>query len=253
VHLFGANGIFGVGPFINDCDSNGACVPQNPPYAATYYTCPSPTTCTTTTATLAQQVQNPATLLVNPTTKAMTDTNGVIIELPAVPANGAPASIQPVGSLVFGIGTESNNSLGSATKMPVSGYPTQALVTATVNGTMYPNSYLDSGSDANIFPTSIPLCVPNGTVNAGFLCPNPSPVNLSAMMQGSTGAMAAADFSVANATQLFATPNVMFSNLGAANTDNTSVDFGLAFFYGRNVFTGFEVVGTPGTPPYFAY
>jgi hypothetical protein len=165
-----------------------------------------------------------------------------------------------LGSLVFGIGTQGNNALGSATKLQVSGYPTLALVTATINGMNYPNSYLDSGSNANFFPTSIPQCVPSGNVNALWLCPT-STTNVNATLQGSNGAMAAADFSVANATALFSVPSgcpttapcyVAFSNLAAASSDKTSVDLGLSFFYGRNVFTGFEVVATQ-TPPYFAY
>jgi hypothetical protein len=43
-----------------------------------------------------------------------------------------------------------------------------------------------------------------------------------------------------------------FSNLAGNNTaSNTSVDLGLSFFYGRNVFTGFENPGV--SAPYFAY
>jgi len=47
----------------------------------------------------------------NPVTLFATDNNGVIIELPAV--SGVETSV--TGSLIFGIGTQSNNALGSAT------------------------------------------------------------------------------------------------------------------------------------------
>ena len=49
---------------------------------------------------LAQQVQNPATLFA-------ADNNGVIVELPAVSVPETSVS----GSLVFGIGTQANNGL----------------------------------------------------------------------------------------------------------------------------------------------
>jgi hypothetical protein len=45
---------------------------------------------------------------------------------------------------------------------------------------------------------------------------------------------------------------VAFSNLAGNNSDNTSVDLGLSFFFGRNIFTGFEDPAT-NTAPYFAY
>lgn len=53
---------------------------------------------------LSQQVQNPVALFV-------TDNNGVIIELPQVSALATSVN----GSLVFGIGTQSNNGVNGAT------------------------------------------------------------------------------------------------------------------------------------------
>ena len=192
------------------------------------------------------------------------DNNGVVIELPAVGATGAPAPQN--GSLVFGIGTESNNALGSATRLPVcygsgascmlSGTPLFGTVSATLNGTTYIQSYLDSGSNANFFPTtSIPSC---SAPNDGFLCPT-STTNVSATLTGTDGTTASANFSVANADSLFQQNNAMnfaFSNLAGSNYaanvpfPNTTVDLGLSFFYGHNVFTGFE---NNSNGPYFAY
>jgi len=115
---------------------------------------------------------------------------------------------------------------------------------------MYPNSYLDSGSNANFFPGSLTVCP---GANSGFYCPNPSPVNESVTLQATNGTLLAADFSVADAGPLFMNLTyAAFSNLGGPATDNTSVDLGLSFFYGRNVFTGFEDTAT-NAAPYFAY
>ena len=202
--------------------------------------------CTAESATLAQQLQNPVTLLA-------TDNNGVIIELPSVPAAGAqdPAG----GVLVLGIGTQANNSLGAATVLDgqtdTGQYP--GSISATLNGTGYPNSYLDSGSNGNFFTDKSLTTCPSP--NSGFYCPN-STVQESANLQSpSSGAMLAANFSVANAATLFAGNNgnsTAYNNLGGTNADATSVDLGLPFFFGQNIFTGFENPAT-GAPPYFAY
>jgi hypothetical protein len=274
VPCFGANGILGVGPFVNDCNSVGTCDPPNPPTvtsggvtfpanSATYFSCTAATSCAGVPAgTITTQLQLP-----NPVVLFASDNNGVVIELPAVGATGAPAPLN--GSLVFGIGTESNNALGSATKLPMCPGTTPApsgcmlgnvvlagTITASLNGTTYPESYLDTGSNANFFPTtSIPSC---SAPNQEFLCPT-STTSESAMLTGTDGTTAAADFSIANADSLFQQNNAMnfaFSNLGGSNYSSTlpnnTLALGLSFFYGRNVFTGFENLSTSAAP-YFAY
>ena len=85
--------------------------------------------------------------------------------------------------------------------------------------------------------------------------PNPAPVPESAMLQGTDGTMLTADFSVANADSLFMNSKfAAFSNLGGSNYSSTmpnnTVDLGLSYFYGHNVFTGFE--NNQGGP-YFAF
>jgi hypothetical protein len=269
VPCFGANGILGVGPFINDCNSNSTqtCDPAAPRTSggvtfpgnsATYFSCTAAASCAQVGAgiiTTQLQVPNPAVLFA-------ADNNGVIIELPAVGATGAPAPQN--GALVFGIGTQTNNALGSATVLPmcngsgascmIGASALYGTVTANWNGNQYLESYLDSGSNANFFPTtSIPSCL---SPNQGFLCPTSTTAE-SATLTGTNGMTASADFSAANADSLFAENNSMnfaFSNLAGSNYSsslpNESVDFGLSFFYGRNVFTGFE---NNANGPYFAY
>lgn len=237
VTAFGANGILGVGPFAQDCGA--ACVATA--VAGTYYSCPSPSTCGASTATLAQQVQNPATLF-------SSDNNGVIVELPAVGSAGAGIV---TGSLVFGIGTQSNNGLGSAMVLPEDA--NTGLISATYKGIAYTHGFIDSGSNGNFFSdSSIPNC---STPNPGFYCPT-STLMETATLQGTNTTMSAANFSVANATTLFATLSYnAFSNLGGTNPDPMGFDLGLPFFYGQNVYTAFETAtnagGHPG--PYFAY
>ena len=67
------------------------------------------------------------------------------------------------------------------------------------------------------------------------------------------GTMATADFTIANADNLFnnAPTATAFNNLGAAAFDTTSLDLGLPFFFGHNIFTGIDNPST-STLPFFA-
>lgn len=233
---FGANGILGVGPFINDCNSGGNCPPGN--QSANYYTCSAPGTCSTTTASLAQQVPNPI-------TKFTTDNNGVIVELP--PVSGANQA-NPSGSLVFGIGTQTNNAL-TGTKLTAD--PTTGNITATLNGTNFSTAYLDSGSNANFFNDGVLSACP--APNNGFYCGG-TPRDENATLHGGGGTNLAASFTVDDANQMFSSnpTYTALPDLSGPGLDATSFDLGLAFFFGHNVFTGLEDVAT-NAQPYFAY
>ena len=82
----------------------------------------------------------------NPVAYFTADNNGVIVELPAVSASGATFL---TGTLIFGIGTESNNGLGTATVYALD--PNLGVFTVTYKGNTLSNSFLDSGSNANYF------------------------------------------------------------------------------------------------------
>ncbi len=241
---FGANGILGVGLFKQDCGL--ACTPgfQLQPM---YYDCPA-SGCSETSVTLAQQVSNPVIFFTS-------DNNGVLVQLPAVPNGG---SLTVNGSLIFGIGTESNNGLGSATvyQVPDSGNDAGNIIT-TFSGQAYPMSFLDTGTNGIFFldtaTTGIPLC---SGANSAWYCPTTSPDNLSATNQGQDangnplGTPGTVNFTIENANTLFMTNNAAFSTLGSNNPG--SFDWGLGFFYGRNVFVAIENMGTPAGP-YWAY
>jgi hypothetical protein len=230
-----ANGILGVGNFRQDCGPG--CVT---PGFHFYFACSSSSTCPETGATLTQQVQNPVWMFSG-------DNNGVVIQLPQVPASGAPSAS---GSLIFGIGTQSNNALGSATILTLAGNGT---FSTTFNSTTFSNSVMDSGSNGIFFldsaTTGIPDC-PGG--NSGFYCPTATQ-NLSATNRGANAATTVVNFSVANAQTLFSNiNNNAFNNLAGSNPG--SFDWGLPFFFGRTVFTAIEGQSTPGgTGPYLAY
>lgn len=236
VQALRANGILGVSVFRQDCGS-GCAQPNN---RGIYYACAA-SDCVQTPVPLAQQVQNPIAMFA-------VNNNGVIIQLPSVPAAG---SARVDGSLVFGIGTQANNGLGAATVIGVD--PSSANFTTRYKGISYSASFFDSGSNGLFFQDSIPVCASTSAA-PGFYCPE-STVNGSATILGTKGASATVHFSIANAlTLLSGNPGfAAFANLGAPFAAN-GFDWGLPFFYGRNVYTAIEDASTPAGPgPYVAF
>lgn len=244
VDQFGANGILGIAVFQQDCGP--ACASGNPagtPISGTYYVCPN-SGCVSSLIPLAQQVPNPA-------FSFATDNNGTIIQLPSV-ANFGAATL--TGSLIFGIDTQSNNTLGMATVLTVD--PNTGNFTATINAQTLSQSFIDSGSNAFFFPDA-GTTVCSSQVASGFYCPT-SIQSLQATIQSFTGVMATVPFTVQSADTLFNTNPTFtaFNNVAAPNLDalSGSFDFGLPFFIGRSVFTAHENRTTSaGAGPFVAF
>jgi Protein of unknown function (DUF3443) len=240
-----ANGILGIGPFLQDCGS--FCV-TNIPSTALYYSC-STTACNPSTVPLTAQLQNPVSMFA-------TDNNGTIIELPGISNSGAPTVS---GSLVFGIGTQSNNGLKGAIPLATDA---SGNISTVFNGTQYSGSFIDSGSNGLFILDAGTLGITTcPSPDASFYCPgapNTSALNLrnlTATNFDTLGDQSTVNFGIANAQYLFTTnggTNFAFNDLGGPNTG--SFDWGLPFFFGRNVFTAIENKNTPaGVGPYFAY
>ena len=250
----GANGILGVGNFQQDCGTgcvSGTAAP------AVYYSCAGGT-CTTTFLRLPQQITNPVWVL-------PADNNGVLVQLPSVPTGGTTTVS---GNLIFGIGTQTNNGLGSATVFDTN---SAAFFTTVFNGQTNSCSFIDSGSNAIFFPSAgYPGLIVCGNPNSAFYCPS-SLLTLSANNQSAPDQpqnppinnSGTASFSVGNANTLFTNnngDNVAFMELAGPNPPVSgcggSFDWGLSFFYGRNVFTAIEqqpVSGTSYVGPFWAY
>jgi hypothetical protein len=228
VVLLGANGILGVGLFTNDCD---VCITQTIP--GTYYSC-SASVCSNAQVTSAQVVKNPVALFA-------TDNNGVAVNLPAV---GAAGATNLTGSLIFGIGTQSNNALGSATV-----YPTDIFGNFKTSYKTSPPiaSFIDSGSNGLFFADpSITPCM----TSLGFYCPM-SPQTLIATNTGWNGSpTGGVSISIVNLEALRG--SVIAANVGGSATGTAGFfDWGLPFFFGRPVFTA--IAPPAGQGPYWAY
>jgi len=236
VAAFGANGLLGVGVFGPDCGED--CAPATTHNPGVYFACDASSGgCSVITEILADQVQNPVPLFA-------TDNNGVIVELPGI-ASGGAAGVS--GVLVFGIGTQSNNGLGTAGALTLDG---GGNFNTTFNGTI--PGFMDSGSNALFFDdSSIVQC--SGEL-AGFYCPS-STENLSAVMAGYNGASVTVPFSIANTENLNGN-DLAFDDLGGTTGSSLSgfFDWGMPFFYGRNVYFAIQGQDTPlGRGPYNAF
>jgi hypothetical protein len=243
---FGANGLIGVGLFKADCgtlcNSNGN---------GFYYTCTASSPCADDSTSVAMpenlQVQNPVASFAN-------DNNGILIQLPSPPAAGA---VSLTGAMVFGIGTQSNNGLGTARVYTVD--DATGMFTTRFKDQDFTQSLLDSGSSVLFFAdpdavpgTSnpvIPVCSDNG-----FYCPS-SPLPLSGIVTGLNNAQATLNFQVANADALLANHSLWAFNNLAAPAGNNSFIWGLPAFMGRKVFVAIESQNVPkaGAGPFFAF
>lgn len=231
VSALGAKGVLGVGLFKQDCGAS--CVSRA--VTATYYACANGS-CTPTTMPLAQQVSNPVAAFA-------TDNNGLVISFPSVGTGGVSSL---TGTLTFGIGTQSNNGLGTATK-----YVTDASghVKTTYKGTTLTASFLDTGSNGTYFnDTSLRKC----TLSTDFFCPA-SPVNLSAsIVAGDNSATATIPFIIESVDALpsSAVAGWIGGPSGTSKSSANTFDWGLPFFFGRKVYIGLE---TDSAYPYWAF
>lgn len=259
-----ANGILGVGPEPFDCgegcDPNGG--NASPPAPLYYASCTSSAGCQPVFVTCGslcgdspeQQVENPVFGFV-----PSTDSNGVAIQMQAVNSAAATAT----GSLIFGIGTESNNGLNTATVLTLN---TSDEFTTDFQGQTLVASFIDSGSNGLFFPNwpNLPMC----TNNTSFFCPT----SLQTYPVTNTGVSGLSSISVNvdNAIGLSADAgDAAFSNLAGpeqagsspATCQNTNpptgdctFDFGFSFFYNRTVFTAIDTTTAGGIlGPFVAY
>jgi len=235
----GYNGILGVGLKQSDCGTTCETVATN----NMYYNCTRAGTCTGTALKMIDQVTNPVALL-------PVDNNGVLLDLPSVPGLGSPSV---TGSLYLGIGTRTNNAVGSATVYTANSL--NEFQTVAFSQT-YGKSFIDSGSNTLSIPTNSGLATCTGGL-AAFYCPTGAPLSLTASTTGlPSGNTGTVSYSLANA-QGYPAGNHVFGNLGSVMSfglGDTAWIWGLPFFLGRRVFVGIQGKSSVlGMGPYWGY
>ena len=230
----GAKGILGVGMFKQDCGT--ACA--NAAIGGAYYACASGS-CTASAMPLASQISNPvASFAVN--------NNGLLINLPTV---GAAGLTSVSGTLIFGVNTQSNNSIATETIYKANN---SGDFSTTYKGKTYSASFIDSGSNGYFFTDSTIRQCSGGD----FYCPA-STLALTATNTASDGsATGTVNFNVVNMVGLASTISAaqVGGTVGSTTSSGNYFDWGLPFFYGRRVFVVMEgntVAGKAG--PYWAY
>jgi hypothetical protein len=237
VAALGANGILGIGLFKQDCGQ--ACAGSA--IAGAYYGCTA-SACTAAAMPLALQVSNPGASFAS-------DNNGVILSFPPVGAGGVTSL---AGTLIFGIGTQANNRLGSETRYAANN---SGNFTTVYQGATMASSFLDSGSNGLYFDDqTLPVC----RRSSDFYCP-PRLLSLSATNSSFDGRSSGpVGFTLENLDTLDAA--ITAASIGGTNDSGQpssgahAFDWGLPFFFGRRVFIGLEAGASPtATGPYWAY
>ncbi len=272
----------------NPCSSSSTM----PTASVIYYSCPSPTAgCSTTAPSVpyAQQVSNPVAAF-------KTDNNGVILELPQVALGGVASTVTGSLVFGIGTNASGNNALtGGATVLAIDtniANPDWAGFTTQFYGNSYPDtadnntllnaggysigSYIDSGSSVMFFldqPTLATIPAASSIVSCGDSYCTTSGSGayrtvgpLSATNVDANGNSRGLTFDVSNANSLLSN-GVAFSDMAAPNTTGASLnsveeasdalfDWGLPFFYGRNVYSAIQGVTPPSgvsAGPWWAY
>lgn len=254
VQDFGANGILGVGTTTTDCGAY--CTIDGGSSAAIYYDCP-PGGCGAIIGR-AMNASAPFQQLPNPVAAFAMDNNGVILTLPAVAPGGVPTL---TGTVMFGIGTQADNTLRASTVLPVSTSASRlgpGLLTATYKGKALTQSFLDSGSNSYFFiDGDLAPCTDKGLI--AFYCPS-APTPLSPTFTATNGVMASGAFTLYSPLTISGTshvapgtginPTLVTPPLPFAN----SYDFGIPFFFGRTIYTSIEGRSAGGVDgPYYAF
>jgi hypothetical protein len=234
---FGSYALIGINQIVPDCGE--PCTDTHMPEAGAYYSCIG-SNCTAVAVANADQLSNPIVYFGR-------DDNGSILRFPTVAAAGAPTL---TGSLVFGIGTTSDNTLASSAKvLTVDEY---GNFTTVYKGQTLDQSYIDSGTNALSFnDSSITQCT--GVDLEGSYCPT-STLSLTAENKGLNDITSTVTFSVANASTLFGNPSYTAFDDIAETGSSGSFAWGFPFFIGRDVYIAIQDAATPGgMGPYVAY
>jgi hypothetical protein len=238
---FGANGVLGVGVFVQDCGP--ACASAATPLPV-YYGCNAAGACSAENVALPLQVTNVVAQFV-------TDNNGVIVNLPNLANANGDASLE--GELIFGLSTQADNML-PATGLTVLGADSNGDFTTSFNGSVAVlPALIDSGTDAYAFDDpSLGVCSSGAYI--GYYCPAvaPQPVFATNTGVGSYTDSNVVNFAIADPNTFVAGAAAVAGLAGGGGT--TGFVWGMPFFYGRQIYLAIDQrVSGIYTGPFYAY
>lgn len=222
-NILGANGILGISNFLSDCGV--FCESVNNQY---YYGCDQ-FSCISIAVDRKNQV-------LNPIANFSKNNNGSVIQLPdaAIAADGSL-----VGSLIFGVDTDSSNSIDQAKRITLE--PSTANFTTIYKGYSYNRSYLDSGSNGIYFDDlSIRECNSVGFIS--YYCPD-APFSIDVILKGFGQEMYNYTFIGDNAEKpsgVKVSSPVQPALIGSVGGSFQDFVWGLPFFYGKKIYTPIE-------------
>ncbi len=225
LQALGGNGLLGVGQFIAD--------------GQVYYGCTASSCTRLSLPPASAQVSNPVPFVNS------ADNNGIVLQMPAIPASGAAATY---GVLSLGAGTQADNALSGYTALAAD---SGGDITVTVQGVAYPGSFLDSGSNFSFAYLSGVATDANGNYTPASL------LNLPITLSTSSGATPPgalnAQMYVGDYSSMDFSRYVAFNDLAAQVPSTSPVDLGLPFFYGRSVAYVIQGMSSPlGYGPLYA-
>jgi len=228
---FGSNGTIGVSPAALDGEP-------------LYYTC-SATACTKASLPSASQVPNPVGRL-------PTDNNGVILQVNALSSGNAQTSGS--GSLILGIGTESNNKLATSTKIDYVnadyGMNSIKLQVGSNKAKSFASSYydaFDSGTNFLTFPSLTGL----STDSSGNFNPKSATSVAMSVTDAKSTTSTGYAFTVATYSNATVNKDAALSQIGDNDGGgNDIVLIGFPYFYGKTLYfamDGAKVSSASGT------
>ncbi|WP_018913473.1 DUF3443 family protein [Thiomonas sp. FB-6] len=227
LQALGGNGLLGVGQFVADGQPYYACGGGS----CTELTTPPPD---------SAQVSNPVPYLNS------SDTNGVVLQMPAIPTGGAGTTY---GVLSLGVGTQADNAVTGYTALKAD---SGGNITVTVQGLSYPGSFLDSGSNFNFaWLNGVPADSSGNYTPASLLN---LPITLSTSSLVTPPGSLNAQMYVGDYSSMDFAHDTAFNDLAAQVASSSSpVDLGLPFFYGRGVAYVIQGMNSPlGYGPMYA-
>ena len=176
--------------------------------------------------------------------------NGVAISLPKLATTESDTPV--VGTLMFGIGTQQNNTPQSGTLAIQN--DAGGTFAVQVDGGSWTSAYIDSGTGISFFADTqnknLTVC-PSSSNFTGWYCPTSTQsVTLNYANFGSTSTLGTTTLSVANPNYLTGN-SIAFNNVAGTNssqnTINSEVALGLTTFFGHTNYFLFAGKTAPGT------